>query len=869
MRPEPAGRTAIPPLPEPFVPRARLLDELNDDGAHVVLVCAPAGFGKTALLTHWARASGPTIPIVWADLGGAADERIWPLILSALRACPAVPPDSALHEIGRSGSSSHMPAFVGEVVNALDALPVRVALVLHDVHEIANPAVLAGLETLVTARPAGVRLVLCARWDTPLSLGALRSAGQLRELRVDRLRFSADETNEMLRRSNLQLDGPQSRELHACTSGWPVGVKLATAVLRGGVDPSTFLQRFAASDPEPAADFLVREVLAVLPVADRDLLAGIGVGGPITDALAAILSGRGDAGEVLDRLARDSGLVERGSAGRFWVHPLVPPHLHAEHPARTGRSADLYSRAARWWAAQDDPLAAIQHAMRADDADLLVELVHRFVGLLLVTGHHPVLGRVLSRLDERIVAGDPWLTLSAALTHIEAGQGPATEIEASDRVALPDDSPVRTTAAARLAVLRSITTLFAAASTADLGAAPSPLDLERSGHDTPEWAGLALVGAGGRALLVDADRAAASSAFAEALELARAHGFGYLEMQCLGLLATVAGIGGDYLAMTADAAGAEAAARWGGWESAPLATAAKWMLAYGALMRAEPAEASRLAGEALRRGGIALSPRYVFALRALQGAALFDSGRRHRGLQEMQQARANLGAIQLSHEQAAILAVLEHHAAATLGRPEDARGVVAWLAERIGARGEVLLMRAWAEQSAGRDHVASAMVGPVLDGTATSVLPHTVVEALLVEVSAKVTGGDVRTARRALRDALTSGASLGVVRPFATAAGQARELLAGLIARITTNQQFAARALAAGRRPDTRTARLDDGELQLLARLPSALSVDEIARELQIPATETSARIRAVYLKLGVSSRRTAVSEAYERGLLP
>jgi hypothetical protein len=125
----------------------------------------------------------------------------------------------------------------------------------------------------------------------------------------------------MLRRSNLQLDGPQSRELHACTSGWPVGVKLATAVLRGGVDPSTFLQRFAASDPEPAADFLVREVLAVLPVADRDLLSGIGVGGPITDALAAILSGRGDAGEVLDRLARDSGLVERGSAGRFWVHP--------------------------------------------------------------------------------------------------------------------------------------------------------------------------------------------------------------------------------------------------------------------------------------------------------------------------------------------------------------------------------------------------------------------------------------------------------------------------------------------------------------------------------------------------------------------
>jgi LuxR family maltose regulon positive regulatory protein len=335
------------------------------------------------------------------------------------------------------------------------------------------------------------------------------------------------------------------------------------------------------------------------------------------------------------------------------------------------------------------------------------------------------------------------------------------------------------------------------------------------------------------------------------------------------LLATVAGTGGDYVAMAARAAGAEAAARSGGWESAPLATAATWMLAYGALMRAEPAEASRLAGAALRRGGIALRPRYVFALRALQGAALFDSGQRHRGLQEMQRARADLGTVQLSHEQAAVLAVLEHHAAATLGQSEAARDVVAWLAERIGARGEILLMRAWAEQSAGRDPVVGAMVGPVLDGTVTSVLAHTIVEALLVEASSKVAGGDVRTARRALRDALSSGASLGVVRPFATAAAQARELLAGHIGGTGANQQFAARALAAGHRPDIRTARLDDCELQLLARLPSALSVAEIARELRIPQMETSTRIHAVYRKLGASSRRTAVSEAHERGLLP
>ena len=757
MPPVPPGRTAVPPLPIPFVPRARLLAALDDDGARrVALVSAPAGFGKTALLTHWARTNGPDIPIAWADLAGVADEDIWPVILAALRACPAVPPDSVLHELGRSGSLPPIPVLMAEVAGALDTLPVEVTLVLHDVHEITTPGTLAGLETLLAAPPARVRLILCSRWDTPLSLGALRSTGHLSEIRADTLRFSPDETDEMLRRSNLHLDESQSRELHACTGGWPAGVRLATAALHRGADPSTFLGRCGAA-LEPVADFLVDEVLAVLPVEDCDLLAVTCLGGPITADLAAILSGRRDAGEMLDRLSRETGLVERGAAGRFRVHPLVPPHLRAVRAHWRGRAADLHRRSARWWAAHDDPLAAIQHAVRADDTDLLVELVHRFAGLLLVTGQHAVLGQVLTRLGESVVAGDRWLTLTAALTRIEAGRETAPIDVPGAPVALPADGSAPSQAAVRLTVLRSITGLFAAASTADLGATPGPVDVQRSRRDNPEWAGLALVGAGGRALLVDADRATAIAFFAEALELARAHNFGYLEMQCLGLLASVQGMGGDYPAMTTAAAGADAAATARGWEASPIATAARWMLAYGALMRAEPTEAHRLAAAVLRRGEALLRPRYVFALRAVQGAALFDSGQRHRGLQEMQQARADLGVVPLSPEQAAAPAMLEHHAAVRLGRPEAARVVVAWLVERIGLRGEILLMRAWAEQAAGRDHTARAIVEPVLDGTVTSVLRHTVVEALLVEASARVTGGDVRTARRALRDALSSG----------------------------------------------------------------------------------------------------------------
>jgi LuxR family maltose regulon positive regulatory protein len=500
--------------------------------------------------------------------------------------------------------------------------------------------------------------------------------------------------------------------------------------------------------------------------------------------------------------------------------------------------------------------AVIRAALRADDAALLVEIVHRSAGLLLASGGHPLLGRVLSRLGETTVADDPWLAHCSVLTRIEAGQ-PA------DRPPMPR-ARGRGSAGLRMAVLRSITGVFAAAAAGDLGAVPGPVDLRRSRRETPEWAALALTAAGGRAMLVDGDAAAATMALEEALTLARAHGFGCLEMQCLALLGSVAGISGDYPAMTTAAARADALATAGGWEASPLATAARWMLAYGALMRAEPVEAHRLAGDALRRGGSALRPRYVFALRSVRGAALFDAGQRRRGLWQMQQARADLGAVHLSAEQAAALAVVEHKAASELGRAAAGRDVVAWLADRVGPCGEVLLMRAWAEQAAGRDDAATALVAPVLDGTVRPVLPHTLVEALLVEASGRVSGGDVRTARLALGDALSSGASLGVIRPFALATGHARELLdehAG-------GTGLPARVAAAGRPREHRIVRLDDTELRLLARLPLPLSMAQIAEELRMSPTDASTGVRAVYRKLGVSSRRSAVATAYERGLL-
>jgi len=299
----------------------------------------------------------------------------------------------------------------------------------------------------------------------------------------------------------------------------------------------------------------------------------------------------------------------------------------------------------------------------------------------------------------------------------------------------------------------------------------------------------------------------------------------------------------------------------------PECTAAQWRPAYGALLRSEPTEARDIAARALRRGGTA---RMTFALRVVHGAALFDEGSRHRGLQEMQLARTDLGAVVPVGEQAAVPAVLEHRAALALGRPDAAVAVAEWLEERNGAIGELLLMRAWAALSVDHDQAARAAVGPVLNGSVPALLPHTVVEALLVETTALVTGGEVLRARRALRTALSLSAPLDVVRPFATAEPPARALLRHHLRRSGTAEPFAVRALAAchgiHRR---RTGRLTAVELSMVQLLASPLSVAQIAAELDSRSAEDAhGTIRTVYRKLGVSSRRSAVAAARERRLI-
>src|ERR687889_856338 len=143
-------RIAPPPIPATFVPRPRLLDTLDGgDERALTLVSAPPGYGKSLLLAHWVR-SRSTVPTAWVNVEEDDEDprRFWGSVLAALCACPGVPADSRLRRLVVSRTSVDLD-FVADLVDAIDALPTRLRLVLDDAHNLVTPEALHGLQSMM------------------------------------------------------------------------------------------------------------------------------------------------------------------------------------------------------------------------------------------------------------------------------------------------------------------------------------------------------------------------------------------------------------------------------------------------------------------------------------------------------------------------------------------------------------------------------------------------------------------------------------------------------------------------------------------------------------------------------------------------
>lgn len=814
----PRGKTAVPPLPPDFVSRPELFRAFDAPGApDVGLVSAPAGYGKTLSLAGRVADRPAT---AWVTLDRHDDVGLlWSAILASVVRLDGTPAGSDLHGLvpptGRADA-----AFLGRFGAAVEALPERVTLVLDDVHEVADPAAMDELRALLGYRPPGLRLLLSSRFDPPLPLARMRMEGRLWDLRADRLAFSVAETAVLVRGAGLALSPGQADRLQRRTGGWVAGLRMAVQAMFSADDPEAFLADFSGDD-RSVADYLVGEVLDALPAPTAEFLTLASVADPLPGALAEEITGRTDAAEVLDRLARDTSLVaEIGDGERSYrVLQLLRTHLEAELGRRgPGLAAELHGRAARWWAAEEQPVAALEHATRADDSGLLTELLDRFALRLALTGNHRTLRRALASAPA--TGGGSPRTLAAVLVRDEDVGTLRDAIAAVLAAGSPDDSA--------LAALRALA---------------AGIDHLVAGRD-PDGARVRLEAA---------------------LDLARRHGFDFVTLQSRVLLAAAAAVQGDYRTMTGhsekaldDQAPDDQPSMW--------SVLGRTLRAYGALYRAEPAAAHAAASEALDRAGADLPPSLRHALEVVRGAARADAGEPTAGLHEMEQARVGLARHPVVPTQAVAAALLENGTAMQLGLPAAAARAAAGAG--IDAPAERALMSARAELGAGHVDDALAGIEPVLSGAAVPLLPQTTVEAHLVRAALAARTGDGRGARDDVRAALAAAGPLDLLRPFAHAAPEVGTVLAGLGHPFDA---FAARALAAHHRPagSSAEARLTDRERAVLALLPSLMSSDDIAAALSVSRSTVRTHVQVIYSKLGVQSRRAAVHSARERGLLP
>ena len=393
------------PRPRPdFVPRPRLADRL-DEGLRrgLVLVCAPAGYGKTALLADWARRGQR--PVGWLSLDGGDNDpaRFWRHAVAALdRACPGI-----AERVGSLLGPPALTSFEGLVtalVNELAAQPSTddVLLVLDDYHLIDSQPVHASLGFLIEHRPPRLHLVLTSRADPPLALARLRARDELAELRAAELRFTAGEAAAMLQQvAAVALPDGAMTALAARTEGGAAGLQLAALSLRGQPDVAGFVAAFTGSH-RYVLDFLAEEVLEQQSEQVRAFLLETSVLERLSGSLCDAVTGRPGGQALLEQVERAGlFLVPLDEVRGWWRYhhlfaDLLRARLREEHP---GLVKQLHRNAAAW--CQEHGLAddAIRHAVAAGEATWAARLIEQhFDEVFFLRGEAATVHRWLSAL---------------------------------------------------------------------------------------------------------------------------------------------------------------------------------------------------------------------------------------------------------------------------------------------------------------------------------------------------------------------------------------------------------------------------------------------------------------------------------------
>ncbi|MFO7633480.1 MAG: tetratricopeptide repeat protein [Caldilinea sp.] len=891
----------IPRTRPKMVFRHRLIEQL--DGCQecgLILVSAPAGYGKTTLLSAWVQTVQH--PVAWLSLNDADNDpiRFLRYLLAALQQI-----DAAIGRDVENALASAPPppvALAGMLINDLAArMQERFLLVLDDFHIIEEAAVYEIIQTMVAHRPPALQLVIATREDPPLPLARLRARGELAEVRAHDLRFSRAETACFLHEvMGLALPPDAIDALEDRIEGWPAGLQLAALSIQKQHDPAAVVASLSGSHYF-ILNYLTEEVLRHLPPEQQQFLLETSVLPRLNGALCDAVTGRSDSAALLEELYAANIFVTPLDDARIWwrYHLLFADLLRAQlQRTQPDRAMQLRSRASVWFEAQELPGEAIDLAFAAEDYARVASLIERYARNTMMLGHLRTVETWLRRLPETWQAAGPHANLAFAWSLILRGRPAEVELFLMHADAAAAEHAQRGAAEGATAIqaetlsLRAV--LVALHGDPEQGCALARQSVALAPAEDHYVRGAALFALGTTCNYAGkSDEAIAS--YQMALPLCQASGNRVASMLIVGNLAMLYLMRGQLHAAAALCRAAiDAAGQNGQAHSPALASVYGGFsnLLYEWNQLAEALQFANHALDAARLGGHAASIVYgsVMHARILQAQGRLD------------EAEASLAqALEMSHR--GMPAWVTPHIAAQEVALALARGDLLTAEQRLAQRGvtptdpvnhnteiahlawlHLLLHQATGSSSPGRLlDAAHDLAGRVLASATAAGRMGRALEAFVLRALVGHAQGDSQSALADVRHALILAESEGYVRPFVNAGEAMRELLTQVY------NELIAKPLAAETDPTPAyvdqllkafpvTAQspvstlhsplsalvepLTDRELEVLRLLAEGLTYQEVADRLIVSVNTVRYHVKAIYGKLGVDKRLAAIERA-------
>jgi LuxR family maltose regulon positive regulatory protein len=410
-----ASKLSAPPLRPGIVDRPVLLDALvSATHAPVVLVSAPAGYGKTTLLALWRERDER--PFAWISLDAADNDPV-ALVAGVVTALdPILELDPAIRDSLSVPEPPLEEVVLPWLVDACVERDQPFVLVLDDLHLVTERRCYTAIGYPGERLPLGCQLALATRTDPPLPLASLRVHGRLAEVHAAELSLGDGEARELLAAAGVQLAEDGVARLVERTEGWAAALYLAALSLRDRAQPGDFVDRFAGTSRH-VADFLSEDVLARQPEDVTRFLLRTCVLDELTTSLCDALTGGTDADAELRELEHSNLFVvpldEERLAYRY--HHLFAQYLRAELAHREPELVpELHRRAWRWYREHDLPGRAIAHAQAAGDVDVAAELVAAEWAAVAESGRIETVRGWLAGFDDAQIEGHAPLAITAA-----------------------------------------------------------------------------------------------------------------------------------------------------------------------------------------------------------------------------------------------------------------------------------------------------------------------------------------------------------------------------------------------------------------------------------------------------------------------